>query len=120
VTGVPIVDATGGPLHLHPTQLYEAGGTLLIFFFLLWLHKRKRFSGQVFLAYAILYAILRFVIEFYRDDPRGDIAGLTTLTGLSSSQMLSILLGVGAVVLYIIRMRHGRVQKGAGANPAVS
>ena len=105
VTGVPIVDATGGPLHLHPTQLYESGATLLIFFFLLWLHKRKRFSGQVFLAYAVLYSIVRFVIEFYRDDPRGDIAGLTTLTGLSSSQMLSIVLGVSAAILYFIRSR---------------
>lgn len=110
VTDVPIVDATGAALHLHPTQLYEAGATLLIFFFLLWLHKRKRFSGQVFLAYAMLYAVTRFVIEFYRDDPRGDIAGLTTLTGLSSSQMISILLGVSAVILYFIRKRRTQAQ----------
>jgi phosphatidylglycerol:prolipoprotein diacylglycerol transferase len=111
VTGVPTIDATGAPLHLHPTQLYEAGATLLIFFFLLWLHKRKRFSGQVFLAYAMLYSVTRFIIEFYRDDPRGDIAGLTTLTGLSSSQMISILLGVSALVLYFIRKRRARAQE---------
>ena len=41
VTGVPIVDVSGAPLHLHPTQLYESFGALLIFFFLLWLHRRK-------------------------------------------------------------------------------
>jgi phosphatidylglycerol:prolipoprotein diacylglycerol transferase len=111
VTGVPNIDATGAPLHLHPTQLYEAGATLLIFFFLLWLHKRKRFSGQVFLAYAMLYALTRFIIEFYRDDPRGDIAGLTTLTGLSSSQMISILLGVSAVILFFIRKRRAQAQE---------
>lgn len=105
VTGVPIIDDSGAPLHLHPTQLYEAGATLLILFFLLWLHKRKRFSGQVFLAYAVLYSIARFTIEFYRDDPRGDIAGLTTLTGLSSSQLLSIIFGVAAIILYFIRKR---------------
>ena len=118
VTGVPIVNASGWPLHLHPTQLYEAGATLLIFFFLLWLHKRKRFSGQVFLAYAMLYAIVRFVIEFYRDDPRGDIAGLTTLTGLSSSQMLSILMGVAAVILYFIRKRSSALQNNESATLA--
>lgn len=115
VTGVPIVDASGGPLYLHPTQLYESGATLLIFLFLLWLHKRKRFSGQVILAYAILYAIVRFVIEIYRDDPRGDIAGLTTLTGLSSSQMLSILMGVTAVILYFVRKRKAAVMETANS-----
>lgn len=111
VTGVPIVDAGGGPLHLHPTQLYEAGITLLLFFFLIWLHRRKRFSGQVLLVYTMLYSLARFIIEFYRDDPRGDIAGLTTLTGLSSSQMIGIILGVGALVLYFIRRRKAAAQE---------
>ncbi len=112
VTGVPIEDATGAALHLHPTQLYEAGATLLLFFFLLWLHKRKRFSGQVFLSYAIIYSILRFLIELLRDDPRGDIGGLTTLTGLSSSQMISILLGASALILFFIRRRRGLEETG--------
>lgn len=94
------------PLHLHPTQLYESFGALLIFFFLLWLFKHRRFSGQVILFYAILYAVMRFTIEIFRDDPRGDVLGLTTLTGLSTSQMLSIIVGLGGLVLLIIRWRR--------------
>ncbi len=93
------------PVHLHPTQLYESFGALLIFLFLLWLHRRKRFSGQVILCYAVLYAVMRFTIEFFRDDPRGDILGLTSLTGLSTSQMLSVIVGVGAVILLVLRWR---------------
>jgi phosphatidylglycerol:prolipoprotein diacylglycerol transferase len=69
VTGVPI-DA-----RLHPTQLYESFAMIIVFFFLLWLHKKKKFSGQVILAYAMIYATVRFLIEFVRDDPRGDILG---------------------------------------------
>ncbi|MBV9957242.1 MAG: prolipoprotein diacylglyceryl transferase [Acidobacteria bacterium] len=111
VTGVPNYDVYGAPLHLHPTQLYESAAAVVIFFFLLWLHKRKRFSGQVFLAYAMLYSLTRFTIEFYRDDPRGDIAGLTTLTGLSSSQMISLILGIAAVILYFIRKRRAHLQE---------
>lgn len=99
ITGVP-TDA-----YLHPTQLYESFAMLLVFFFLLWLHKRKRFSGQVVLAYALLYSIIRFSIEFVRDDPRGDILGLTTLTGLSTSQLISIVVGIAALVILIIRRR---------------
>jgi len=100
ITGVP-TDA-----YLHPTQLYESFAMLLVFVFLLWLHKRKRFSGQVILAYALLYSIIRFLIEFVRDDPRGDILGLTTLTGLSTSQLISIVVGLSALILLIVRRRR--------------
>jgi phosphatidylglycerol:prolipoprotein diacylglycerol transferase len=99
ITGVP-TDA-----YLHPTQLYESFTMLLVFFFLLWLHKHKRFSGQVILLYALPYSIIRFAIEFVRDDPRGDILGLTTMTGLSTSQIISIVVGLAALLLLIVRSR---------------
>ena len=105
VTGVPL------GVHLHPTQLYESFGALVIFFFLLWLHRRKRFSGQVILFYALLYAVMRFTIEFFRDDPRGDILGLTTLTGLSTSQMLSLIIGVTGLIFLIRRWRRADDEK---------
>jgi phosphatidylglycerol:prolipoprotein diacylglycerol transferase len=99
ITGVPI------DTPLHPTQLYESFAMLIVFFFLLWLHKHKRFSGQVILTYALVYSVVRFGIEFVRDDPRGDVFGLTTLTGLSTSQIISLIVGTGALVLLIIRWR---------------
>ncbi|HJT29863.1 MAG TPA: prolipoprotein diacylglyceryl transferase [Pyrinomonadaceae bacterium] len=100
ITGVPI-DA-----HLHPTQLYESFGMLLVFLFLFWLHKRKRFDGQVILAYALFYSAIRFAIEFVRDDPRGDVLGLTSLTGLSTSQLISLVIGIWALILLIRRRRR--------------
>jgi phosphatidylglycerol:prolipoprotein diacylglycerol transferase len=109
ITGVPI------DVPLHPTQLYESFSMLIVFFFLLWLHKHKRFSGQVILLYALLYSIIRFLIEFLRDDPRGDVFGLTTRTGLSTSQLISIVVGIGALILLIIRWRRASIT----AKPAV-
>ena len=100
ITGVP-TDA-----HLHPTQLYESFAMLIVFVFLLWLHKRKRFNGQVILAYALLYAVIRFAIEFVRDDPRGDVFGLTSLTGLSTSQLISLVIGITSLILLILRWRR--------------
>jgi phosphatidylglycerol---prolipoprotein diacylglyceryl transferase len=108
ITGVPL------GVKLHPTQLYESFAMLIVFFFLLWLHKRKKFSGQVILAYAMIYATVRFLIEFVRDDPRGDILGLTTMTGLSTSQMIGILVGVGALITFVIRWRRGNVSQEVG------
>src|SRR6266536_2992069 len=114
VTGVPI-DAK-----LHPTQLYESFAMLIVFFFLLWLHKRKKFSGQVILAYALIYATVRFLIEFVRDDPRGDILGLTTLTGLSTSQMIGIVVGLGALIILVIRWQHAGSTQAIGGAAASS
>jgi phosphatidylglycerol:prolipoprotein diacylglycerol transferase len=100
ITGVPV------DVPLHPTQLYESFSMLIVFFFLLWLHKHRRFRGQVILLYALLYSIIRFLIEFVRDDPRGDVFGLTSATGLSTSQLISIVVGLGALLVLIIRWRR--------------
>ena len=99
ITGVPI------GVSLHPTQLYESFAMLIVFGFLLWLHKRRIFDGQVILFYALLYSIVRFSIEFFRDDPRGDVFGLTSATGLSTSQLISLVIGIGALILLITRWR---------------
>src|SRR5205085_8220789 len=66
----------GTPLNvpLHPTQLYEAGAEFLILMFLLATEKKGRpFAGRTFWLYMLLYAISRYVIEYYRDDPRGTV-----------------------------------------------
>ena len=105
ITGVPI-DAK-----LHPTQLYESLSMLIVFFFLLWLHRQKKFSGQVILAYVVIYSAVRFLIEFVRDDPRGDILGLTTLTGLSTSQIIGLIVGTAALVTLVIRWRRANASK---------
>ncbi len=104
ITGVPI-DA-----HLHPTQLYESFSMLIVFFFLLWLHDIESLADRSYSSYALLYSDIRFAIEFVRGDPRGDILGLTTLTGLSTSQMLSIVVGVAALIVLIVRWRRGQTQ----------
>jgi phosphatidylglycerol:prolipoprotein diacylglycerol transferase len=100
ITGVPI------DVRLHPTQLYESFAMLIVFFFLLWLHRHRRFNGQVILLYALLYSVIRFAIEFLRDDPRGDLFGLTTLTSLSTSQLISLVVGAAALVLLVLRWRN--------------
>jgi phosphatidylglycerol:prolipoprotein diacylglycerol transferase len=72
---------------LHPTQIYEAGAELLILIFLLATERKGRpFPGRTFWAYMFLYAVSRFVIEFYRGDPRGVVMGLST------SQFISVVL----------------------------
>src|SRR3954470_19402357 len=104
-TGVPIYGPDGSDLYLQPTQLYESFFMLAVFAFLFWLHRKKKFNGQILIAYAIIYSIFRFSIEFIRDDPRGDLFGLTTMTGLSTSQLISLIVAAGAIVFMFVRLR---------------
>ena len=104
-TGVPIVGPDGGDLHLHPTQLYESFIMLAVFGILVYLHRKKKFDGQILITYGIIYSIVRFSIEFIRDDPRGDLFGFTTATGLSTSQGVSLIVAIASVIFMIMRLR---------------
>jgi len=95
-------DLVGTPLHvrLHPTQLYDSIVAWMIFFLLLWLGRRKRFTGQLCATFFVLYGATRFTTEFFRGDP-----GRTELFGgaLSLMQVVS----VGLIVAGILLWRRG-------------
>ena len=106
-TGVPVYGPDGAELFLHPTQLIESLTMLAVFGFLVWLHRHKKFDGQVIIAYGFIYATFRFLIEFLRDDPqRGDLFGLFATIGLSPSQIISLFVAVAALIFLIYRLRQ--------------
>jgi phosphatidylglycerol---prolipoprotein diacylglyceryl transferase len=90
---------------VHPTQLYEVG-LALVMFTILWRLGRKRGlrAGQLFAVYLMLYAVERFVIEFVR--AKSDIVALGGF-GLSTSQIVSVVLMVLGVVLWWRQGRSG-------------
>jgi phosphatidylglycerol:prolipoprotein diacylglycerol transferase len=86
---------------LHPTQLYEAGAELLILIVLLLTEKKGRtFPGRTFWGYMLLYGISRFIIEFYRGDPRGMIGDFST------SQFVSLLIVPLSIVMLVVLSRR--------------
>lgn len=90
---------------LHPTQLYHAAGNLIIFFILWFFRKRKKFDGQLFWLYVILYVITRSFIEIFRGDFRGEpVFGV-----LSVAQAIGIIMALVAIIMMIIlRKRAGK------------
>jgi phosphatidylglycerol:prolipoprotein diacylglycerol transferase len=88
---------------LHPVQLYEAGTELVILLGLLAFERKGRaFPGRTFGVYLLLYAISRFVLEFFRGDDRGVVLGV-----LSTSQFISLILVPVSLVLLIVLSRRG-------------
>ena len=104
---------SGTPLgvSLHPTQLYEAGAEALILVFLLAFERRGRpFPGRTFWSYMLLYGVSRFIIEFYRGDPRG-----TVFDALSTSQFVSVILVPLSVVMLVLLSRRDDPSTSAAA-----
>lgn len=84
--------------YFHPTFLYESICDFIIFLILSKLYKKRKFPGQVFYLYFILYGTARFFIEGLRTD------SLYLLdTGIRVSQLLSVILVFVALFIYIIK-----------------
>ena len=86
------VTMAGGPR--HPTQLYASGIELAILLTLSWRQQRTRISGVLFATWLILHSLGRLVMEFYRDDPRGNF-----ILGFSLGTWMSLFLLAASVTL---------------------
>lgn len=77
----------------HPVQLYEAISLFILgFFSLRWIQK-KCTNLTVVTNYLIIYAVIRFITEYYRGD---EIRGIFWLS-LSTSQLISLGILVSAI-----------------------
>jgi phosphatidylglycerol---prolipoprotein diacylglyceryl transferase len=85
---------------VHPTQIYESAASLFVAFVCLYvILPRKRYDGQVFAAFLVLYAGARFLVEILRRDDRGG------LIGLSTSQLIGLALVGAAIAVHRARGR---------------
>jgi len=78
-------------LPVHPTQLYESMGLFYIVVSLLVIEMISRYPGQVAGSYALLYSVLRFVVEFFRGDVPHHLFGHFT-----TAQAICVLLFITA------------------------
>jgi phosphatidylglycerol---prolipoprotein diacylglyceryl transferase len=87
---------------VHPTQLYDSLLNLGLYLFLAWLYRRKKFDGQVFAAYLIIYAFTRSLVEHFRGDyTPGHIQG-----GLTPAQWVSVGILAAGIVLYSVSRKR--------------
>jgi phosphatidylglycerol:prolipoprotein diacylglycerol transferase len=101
------IEATPGPLASfaqpsvcdtvlrYPAQLYSAASLLLIFAILRIWQDHRRFKGEIFLGYCMLYSSKRFLMEFVRgDNPR-------IFFNLTMSQLISCILLTASLATFI-------------------
>jgi phosphatidylglycerol---prolipoprotein diacylglyceryl transferase len=112
----------GHTLPLHPTQLYESIGQLLLFVSLIVARKYRRFHGEILALWLMAYAVLRTTVELFRGDlERGTLHGLLEALGyqslasrvpvdalynVSTSQFISLVMFAAGAAL-MVRGRRG-------------
>jgi len=97
----PVCQASPLNTPLHPTQIYSMILIYGIMIFLLILARYKKFNGQLFISYLILYSIGRIFLETFR----GDISrGYVIDDFLTNSQFISILV-VSVSVYFYLKLR---------------
>lgn len=98
-----VIFPEAGGLPRHPSQLYEAFGEgLFLGLTMFWMRSRKlEPSGQVTGSFFVVYAGIRFVLEYFREPDAGD----PLLLGMSRGQIFSIGLAITGFVIWGIRRR---------------
>lgn len=103
-------EAHGGPTDLpwavmvngqtyHPTFLYESIWCFLLFLFLIYMDNHRRFEGQIFLLYGILYSVERFFVEALRTDS-------LMIGPFKQAQVLSLSVIIVFTIAYVILYKH--------------
>ncbi|MEN8146904.1 MAG: prolipoprotein diacylglyceryl transferase [Campylobacterota bacterium] len=83
----------------HPSQLYEALLEGLVVFLAIYIYRNyKRFNGDLILLYGLVYGMMRFVAEFWRE-PDVQI-GFIYAGWLTMGQVLSAAMMLTAVILW--------------------
>jgi phosphatidylglycerol:prolipoprotein diacylglycerol transferase len=104
-------ELSGTPLNvpLHPTQIYDGLLNLMLYGFLAWLFRRKKFDGQIFATYLICYAITRSMVECFR----GDYSNLHYHLGLSPAQWVGVPIFITGLALAAMLSRRTELKPGA-------
>ena len=99
-TDLPWAIAVDGQM-VHPTFLYESIWCFLLFVVLILVDSNRKFEGQIFLLYGILYSLERFFVEALRTDS-------LMIGPFKQAQLLSAAVFFVFIIAYIILRRKNK------------
>ncbi|MBN1297983.1 prolipoprotein diacylglyceryl transferase [bacterium] len=98
---------------IHPTQIYESVLLFILTAALLRFDRQiKRIPGRMVSVYILGYTIIRFIVEYFRGDNRGQLPG----TILSGTQIIALCIAAGATIWLIYLYRNHRGLNGSNNN----
>lgn len=89
---------------LHPTQIYEFFGNMVLFLLAYSLGRRRLEKGMLTAFYAVSYGLFRIAVEFLRGDERG-----LFYFGASPSQVVAVALIVMGMGVFIYAKKNNTI-----------
>ena len=96
----------------HPTALYMIFGESFIFLLMLMFEQQGVYKkpGMLFAKWLLLHSLLRFNVEYFRDDFRGVFINLPLLGSLSVSQVISLAIIVGTLIFFYVKRERVEIK----------
>lgn len=87
------------PMHtpLYPTQLYDIAVNLIILLVVYLLERKKKFEGQLFLVYLMMYGVGRSIVEMFRGD---EARGYVIDGVLTHSQFIAVIIIAVSILVW--------------------
>ena len=97
----------------HPTALYLIFGESFIFLLMLMFEQQQvcKRPGFLFAKWLLFHSLLRFNVEYFREDFRGAFFQVPLLGSLSVSQMLSLVIIAGTLVFFVLKREKSPLQR---------
>ncbi len=89
---------------VHPTEIYDGLLNLILYILLAWWFRRRKFDGQIFAAYLMIYAVFRSISEHFRGDYPQDHIHF----GLTSAQVVSVPMFIVGLILMVFLSRRAQ------------
>jgi len=98
------IQTINGYMEVHPVFLYESIITFLIFLLLRHMQKNRKFEGQIFYTYLLLYAGARMFLETLRADS-------LMFLGFRISGILSVIIFIFSIIILLKRYVDYRIKE---------
>ena len=89
--------------HIHPVQLYEMAGALMVAFIVYKTRKSWKMNGSLFIFSILAFCIVRFLTEFFRDIPAHTVGG--EMVGIFNQIQWTLLIAIIALT-FILHYRE--------------
>ncbi len=93
---------------IHPVQAYEGLSLIALFALLWWRRLYKKYAGESVVAFVAAYAVIRFILEYFRGD---SIRGYVIEGVLTTSQAIGVIIFAFAIYLHQKRITKAKPKR---------
>ena len=98
----------GGAVSVYPTQIISSINAFFIFLILSFLLRHRKFDGQIFWLFVLMYSVTRFFIDFIRGDSGDTFFGGLLFGIFTLAQAMCFIGAAMSIVMLVVLSKRAR------------